>query len=431
MDTVSKSKFLSLNWMIGIYKVILSESILLAILLFPIRLNSGEQTISWFLLIILAVSILFALLLSRGEKQKVQRYYYFVSIPIIIFGSLLVGIPIWIMIIMFLFSQWRIYQLIPEDFDDDYFDNQNSLLLLTIIFGIAMYGIGIPLNFVNLNSLLVLILIQFFMLTFGTFVKNYFQSYVNKKKNILLLAIFVVIIPITISMLLVFVSGGLRHGFLSMLTIITKLITLLVSPFVTIFSNFVKNNTNVEQYIKELEVNTENKAELKEKSLIEEANVNGDNFYIILFIVFIILVTWLFLKFRRFKTYTAIEDEKNIFISQDLKKEKQGNLSSVRQPRYSKATHQIRKYMYELEKSANKKKFGRKASESVRDWIGRLQIKCSNRWIQIYEEVRYGKGSVTKSDVDYFLNENKLIKKQIKEKKPIKKDEEAFHNLPK
>ncbi|GIN83911.1 hypothetical protein J6TS2_02970 [Heyndrickxia sporothermodurans] len=430
MDTVSKSKS-SLNWMIGIYKVILSESILLAILLFPIRLNSGEQTISWFLLIILAVSILFALLLSWGEKQKVQKYYYFVSIPIIIFGSLLVGIPIWITIIMFLFSQWRIYQLIPEDFDDDYFDNQNSLLLLTIIFGIAMYGIGIPLKFVNLNSLLVLILMQFFMLTFGTFVKNYFQSYVNKKNTIILLAIFVVIIPITISTLLVFVSGGLRHGFLSMLTIITKLITLIVSPFVNIFSNFLKNNTDAEQYIKELEINTENKAESKEKSLIEEANVDGDNFYIILFIVFIILVTWLFLKFRRFKTYTAIEDEKNIFISQDLKKEKHGILSSVRQPRYSIATHQIRKCMYELERSANKKKYGRKASESVRDWIGRLQIKCPNRWIQIYEEVRYGKGSVTKSDVDYFLNENKLIKKQIKEKKSIKKDEEAFHNLPK
>ena len=76
-----------------------------------------------------------------------------------------------------------------------------------------------------------------------------------------------------------------------------------------------------------------------------------------------------------------------------------------------------------------KKKLGRHTSESAREWFIRIEINCTNKWIEIYEKVRYGKEEISATDVELFLTEYKSIKAQLKEIKPSKNQDDGIHNL--
>ncbi|MGE8206694.1 hypothetical protein ACQKP0_19475 [Heyndrickxia sp. NPDC080065] len=430
METLSNNKIrVSRNWMVGIFKTFFSESILLAIFLFPIRVTDGTHTISWVFLLIMLGSFLIALILSRGILKKIKVYYYTITIPLYIIGSFIAGIPFWGIIIMIIFSQWRMNKLMPEGFDDDYFDNQNGLLLLTSLVGILMYGIGKVLHFANLESLLLLILLQLLILTYGTFIKNYLQGRFTIKSRFLIIAIFVVIIPLIIALMLTLISGGLRSGFLSFLTLIIKLLSFILGPLLTPFFNLLNKNKNVFSEVKEENVEVDENPQDQGDSQVETPENAEGIFYIIVFLAFTVLAIWAFIKFRRFQmVQEEVVEENKITFQKILKKDKQNLSNSFFNPGYSKAAHQIRKSVNELEKMGIKKKIGRKQHESAREWFHRIGINCSNGWFEIYEKIRYGKENITKSETDFFLNEYKLIKKQLKEIKPKTDSNDGFHN---
>lgn len=421
METISNRKT-SLSWILGIFKTIISESILLVLFLFPIRLKDGIHTISWMFLLVMLFSVFISLLLSKGNKHKVNLLYYSISIPLMIIGSILAGIPFWGLVIMIVFSQWRLYKLLPEDFDDEYYDNQNGLLLISIIVGILIYGIGKPLKLVEIDTILLLILLQFFISSYGTFMKNYFLSNFSKKSAFLSVALYTVIIPLIIGGIIVVISLGLREGLLVIVTALLKLIPLLgrVFPFLDKIIQ-VKNvePTSQEEIIND---NTEND---QETSILEKQVSEGNNFYVIILIVFSVLAILAVIRFRRFKAPMTDDNDEVILTRQFAKKTEEDLSKLINIPSYSKATHQIRKYVSELEKIAVKKNIGRKGSESAREWLTRIEISCSNNWINLYEKVRYGMENVTITEAEQFINEYKIIKKQLKDRKPLHDLDEA------
>ncbi|MGE6258548.1 hypothetical protein ACQKCU_11735 [Heyndrickxia sporothermodurans] len=424
METLSNRKS-RVNGILGIYKALMSESILLAIFLFPIHLNRSDQTISWMVLLILAISFLVPLFLFKCVKLKFTFLFYLAPMLIIIVGSFITGIPLLISILLFVFSHWRLYKLLPENINDEYFDHRNGLLLLTIILGVGMYCIGLLMEFSDRNSLFILILIQFIILTYGTFIQNYLQSNFKKKYALFLIALLIIIIPLVLAIILIFPIIGLRKGMFEIITLFVQLITFLIGPLLEYLLNKLESRmskvTEENENMDLLELNDEH---------IEQAFHEGNQniFYIILFIATIIFALWAFFKFRRFRVHLEELDKDDLTLHQTLKKNKKGLIYSPSNPGYSKASHQIRKCVYELEKNGIKKKIGRKSSESIRDWVNRIQIDCSNKWISIYEKVRYGKGNVAKSEVEFFLAEYKLIKKQFKDRKHMVLLEKANYN---
>nr|WP_259545876.1 hypothetical protein [Heyndrickxia oleronia] len=416
-------------WIWGVLKTFISEAILLAILLFPVRLNNHVFTISWTLLIIMIGSLVFTFILTAGNKQRVQKLYYIISIPIMIIASLITGIPLWGIIIMVIFSQWRLYKLLPEDFDDEYFDNRNGLLLITILVGVAMYGIGISLKFVQNDTLLLLILFQLFLLSYGTFIKNYLQVKYKKAPQIFLIAIFVLLIPIVAAIVLTLISGPIRIGLLSLISFIFKGLMVVLGPFLSVFFNFFKDrvNTGVDKIAAE---NQSEETPEQGKSFIERIEPDGSNFYIIIFIAFAIFTIWAFIKFRRFQmSNEERNDGKELTITKLFEKDDNPSSEVLINPNYSKSSHQIRKSVNDLERLALKKRLGRNTSESAREWFARIEINCTNKWIEIYERVRYGKEEISATDVELFLTEYKSIRSQLKEIKPSKNQDDGIHNL--
>ncbi|MEK5174916.1 hypothetical protein NST63_17100 [Heyndrickxia sp. FSL W8-0496] len=417
-------------WIWGILKIFISEAILLAIFLFPVRLNNYVHTISWVFLIIMIGSLVVTIILSGGNKQRVQKLYYIISIPIMIIASLIIGIPLWGIIIMVIFSQWRLYKLLPEDFDDEYFDNRNGLLLITILVGVAMYGIGISLKFVQNDTLLLLILFQLFLLSYGTFIKNYLQVKYKKAPQIFLIAIFVLLIPLGAAIVLTLISGPIRIGLLSLISFIFKGLMVVLGPFLSVFFNFFKDrvNTGVDKIAAE---NQSEETPIEQgKSVIERIVPDGSNFYIIIFIAFAIFSIWAFIKFRRFQmSNEERNDGKELTIRKLFKKDDNPSSEVLINPNYSKSSHQIRKSVNDLERLALKKKLGRYTSESAREWFARIEINCTNKWIEMYEKVRYGKEEISATDVELFLTEYKSIKAQLKEIKPSKNQDDGIHNL--
>lgn len=424
METISNSKS-SVSWILGIYKALMSESILLVIFLFPIHLKGNDQTISWMVLLILALSFLVTLLLSNIIKKKTNLLFSLVSIPIILLGSFIAGIPLMISILLIIFSYWRFYKLLPEDFNDEFFDQRNSLLLFTIISGVSMYCIGLLMKFTDSNSLFILILIQFVILTYGTFIKNYFHSNIKKKYALFSIGILILIIPLLLAIILVFPIMGLRTGMFEIITLCVQLITFLIGPLIEYLSNMLERGmSKVSKENENMELLQDNHEQ------IERAFHDGNQniFYIILFLAVSIFAIWVFVKFRHFKVYVEETVIDGLTTHQSITKEKKSSIYSINNPGYSKASHQIRKCVYELEKIGIRKKVGRKSSESIRDWMNRLQIECSNKWIRIYEDVRYGKGIVAKSEVELFISEYKLIKKQLKDRKHMDLLEKVKYN---
>ncbi|MEC1372823.1 hypothetical protein MHI39_17155 [Heyndrickxia sp. FSL K6-6286] len=417
-------------WIWGVLKTFISEAILLAILLFPVRLNNHVFTISWAFLIIMIGALIITFILTAGNKQRVQKLYYIISIPIMIIASLITGIPIWAMIIMVIFSQWRLYKLLPEDFDDEYFDNRNGLLLTTILVGVTMYGIGMYLEFVQNDSLLLFILLQLFLLTYGTFIKNYFQVNFKRVSPMFLMAVIIFIIPLGVAVVLTLLSGPIRLGFLSIISLIFSGVAITVGPILSKFFDLVKDNADTGyEKMKVENMNGEPTVE-QGKSVIERIEPDSSIFYLIIFIAFVLFAIWAFIKFRRFQVSNEERnDGKELTIRKLFKKATNPSSEVLINPNYSKSSHQIRKSVNDLERLALKKKLGRYTSESAREWFIRIEINCTNKWIEIYEKVRYGKEEISATDVDLFLTEYKSIKAQLKEIKPSKNQDDGIHNL--
>ncbi len=71
--------------------------------------------------------------------------------------------------------------------------------------------------------------------------------------------------------------------------------------------------------------------------------------------------------------------------------------------------HHIRAVYREFEQEAETSGYGRGASETVREWMTRMNWQVSENFFSTYESVRYGQGAVSVKDANPFLEEIKRL----------------------
>lgn len=126
---------------------------------------------------------------------------------------------------------------------------------------------------------------------------------------------------------------------------------------------------------------------------------------ILLLAIAIILVLWLK---KRHPENTAMAKEHSVTIERaaiiNIESAAEGTLQNRL---YTKEMdlHHIREVYREFELKAEINGFGRASSETVREWMMRMDWVVSEKFFTTYELVRYGQGAVSASEANPFLGE--------------------------
>ncbi|SFG00001.1 hypothetical protein [Sporolactobacillus nakayamae] len=81
--------------------------------------------------------------------------------------------------------------------------------------------------------------------------------------------------------------------------------------------------------------------------------------------------------------------------------------------RFFPPKHPVRRAIYKLQKLASKHKCGRGASETLSDWLKRLNLSDKDVLMTAYEKVRYGGKELTESELNAFLKTAKKAEQQL------------------
>ncbi|KQL54829.1 hypothetical protein AN964_15820 [Heyndrickxia shackletonii] len=402
-----------------VQRLFLSDAIIFALVQYAIPYINGKGSISWSLLGILFLVSLTTLLFSQGEIERFSKAFYFCSIPIIIICTWLGDIPIFEMFLLFIFSLWRLKVLFIEDGDEDSENILSSRLLATILIFIFLYFVGFISGMKSRNLLIIFPVLQIFLYSYGTFFKRYIQSSSISKKTIAAFSSFLIITPIVISTAVTLIASVIKNGLSVIFDKIFWFIVTLLSPLISFLSNFMEkkneeyNNRMMESAKEQMKLRIQKGNYLDNFRRLQK-NDNEKIYIIIGIVIVVIIIISLILHFKKRKSKTANvgnEMKQSIFhklIDNQNKKDNHANY-------YSKSNQKIRKFVRQLEHFSAKHKSKRRGAESVRDWLNRLNIQVSEKWVFIYESVRYGSIQVTEEDIEQFALEMEKIKNRMKE----------------
>lgn len=403
--------------MFEVQRMFLSEVIIFAFVQYAIPLTNGKGSVSWGIIATLFSISLSTLFFSNGEKERFPRAFYCSAIPIIIAFTWLCHMPSFEIILLFVFSYWRLKVFYSEECVEDPENFFSSRLLTTILVFVFMYFVGYITGMLTRNLLIIFPFLQFLLFGYGTFFKRFIQNKHIDKKSFFNFGSYLFSIPVLFALVITFIISTIKHGLSVVFDKFFWFFVNLISPILDFFINilhvnFLKNG------------NRQGVQEVKSEDISDKVNGNGDmllqkhqheNIYIMIGIVIIvvIVVIWFILHIKKGKFKKediGYEHHRSVFYNILDTKNRKGKHTSY----YSKSTQQIRKYVLELEHFAAKHQLEREGQESVRDWLERLNIKPAKKWLSIYENVRYGSVYVSQLDVIYFGKELKEIKNCIK-----------------
>jgi len=400
-----------------VQRLFLSDAIIFALIQFSIPHTNGKGSISWSLLGTLFLVSLATLLFSKGLVERFSKSFYFCSIPIILICTWLGDIPTFEIFLLFIFSLWRLKVLFSEDGDEDSENILSSRLLATILIFIFLYFVGVITGMKSRNLLIIFPMLQIFLYSFGTFIKRYIQSSSISKRTLVTFSCFLIIIPIVMSAAVSFIASVIKNGLSVVFDKIFWFIITLLAPVINFLTQFMENKNA--EYNKRMMESAKKKQELRlsggnQEQILQHVQNDHYNVYIMLGVIIIaviVIVLVIHFKKRKLKNVkVGNEISQSIFHKLLEKQNRNVNHASY----YSKSTQKIRKYVNELEHFATKHTSERRGAESVRDWLDRLNIQVSEKWVSIYESVRYGSIQVTDNDVEQFVLEMEIIKKRMK-----------------
>ncbi len=400
-----------------IQRLFLSDAIIFALVQYSIPQIKGNGSISWSILGILFMVSLTTLLFSQGIEKRFSKAFYLCSIPIIIIGTWLGDIPTFEIFLLFIFSLWRLKVLFTEDGDEDSENILSSRLLATILIFIVWYFIGYISGQKSRTLLIIFPILQIFLYSYGTFLKRFIQSSSLSKKTLVTFSCLLIIIPIVLSVAVSFIASFIKDGLSIVFDKVFWFIITLFSPLINLINQYFENG--YAEYDNRLVNYSKKRFELRmpesnEGKLFESLQTEHYNFYIMLGVIIIAFIVFTFvLHFKKRKVKNAKVGNKSTQNTIHKLLDKQ-NKTIIYPSYYSKSTEKIRKYVLELERFAVKQKLDRSGAESVRGWLNRLNIQVSEKWLAIYENVRYGSIQVTENEVEQFKLEMELIKNKMK-----------------
>ncbi|MBS4172309.1 hypothetical protein [Bacillus sp. FJAT-49736] len=394
----------------------LSEAIIFSLLQYAISFPNGKS-ISWTLLAILFLVSFATLLFSNGHIERFTSAYYCSAIPIIIVGTWLSHLVFFEGILLFLFSFWRLKVLYTEDGYEDADEFLSRRLLATILIFVSMYFIGYITGGKTRYLLILFPLLQLLLYSYGTFFKRYVESTHPPKKAFFSFGVLLFIIPIIITTVVSSIASLIKGGLSFVINKIFLLLVNLLSPVINLLiSYFDKGNAKWEKRLQDVSEKLAERGvpEDKQGEILQKVQTDHYNMYIVLGIIIVAsIIIWIILHRYKIKLNSVEErNEQPRRISSKILEEvgrKEENYTNY----YSKSRQQIRKYVLDLERLSKKLHVERHGSESVRNWLNRLDIQATEKWISIYEHVRYGSINASHQDVQYFGAEWNEIKNQI------------------
>ncbi|MBB2479107.1 hypothetical protein H5P36_02685 [Bacillus sp. APMAM] len=398
-----------------IQRMFFSESIIFAFVQYAMPLTNGKGSASWGILITLFLVSLTTLFFSNGEKERFSRTFYCSAIPIIIVGTWTFRLPMFEIILLFIFSFWRLKLLYGEECIEDSDNFFSSRLLLTILVFVFMYLVEFVSGMKSVNLLVVFLFLQFLLFAYGTFFKRFIQNKNIDKKAFFRFGFYLFLFPIFFALIIAFFIGSIKHELSFVFDNVFWYFVKLINPILEFIINILHMfSSKLGGSQRQDMIHRARIEEIPEKFNSFFGHQEGSIYIMIGIVVIVIIAIWIVLHLMKGKV--KMEDTRDNELQQTVfyniidSQNRKGNHTSY----YTKSTQRIRKSVQELEHFAAKHSLERRGSESVRDWLDRFNIQTTEKWLSIYENVRYGFAHVSQEDVIDFEKEMKEIKNCIK-----------------
>ncbi|MBS4193792.1 hypothetical protein [Lederbergia citri] len=397
----------------GLIRSFLLKAILVSLIISPIHvMDSYYYTIAWPFLLLVCVGSVILLGLQRMNTKGFSFNFIAFTAPILFLLSVSTQLPFWI----FLFSTVFLYFVLSREIENDIYDSVDGgegILVATVFTAFVIWMIAAIFSLPFLYPVLLLLLVQFLVFSFGTFMRRYFESRIIDK-NLLLLKVFVGMMGIfAVAFLAAFLFNHyLRKLLDQLLSLFATFLLFIIEPIIKLFPTSSLNQTedNANQFIQGNEFGSDDSEIILN---LEPSQVANNIVLVISIIILCFIIFYFFKKYKTRRPYQGVQDKTlNPFITKVSTYQDRNNIGPV----YSDIENVIRREIKSLDKFAGKRKLGRHSNESFRDWFKRIDINISTDSMNIYESVRYGSVNATSTEVKNFMEEIKTIKEKMVKK---------------
>lgn len=379
------------------------EAVLLFLMILPLYTIHGVQppTITFIVYVLIAVSI-FLVIIFKFNSKKTGLF----TIPLIALLGLLVGFHYLLAFLIAGYMFWRLIKVLEDD------NEPWNIFLITLTIGLVYY-----LFFYYLQSrelFILIIVVQFILVTslklfkFSSFVRGEnSKSFVIQKwqlGSLLLLSSMGVIgwliFPLVNKLFSLFVQ------------IVFFLFYIVGYPVFYLISFYEKNPLETEdQAAGEVELG-DPLEELREFPVFETVALIGQIFLWVVGVSIFIWVIYKVLKKRRpLRTSSVDTDINHSSFSTDL-----FNFDSFLKRK--KPKNEIRRLLFDLEKTLAKKGNGRKRGQTIEEWFHKIEVDEEIKSVisKTYQQVRYGQKHISKEGLKEYKRCIKAMKSLENEK---------------
>lgn len=394
------------------YAQLYSESILFSFLLIPIFVMAQFQQPFWSYLLITG----FCIFLFDMGLWVVRNYTVYIFAAILMFCLMhyMLNYPSVIVLLWIGFMVWRHAHFIRNE----PYDNQITILLLTML----MLLIGII--FSNHPYLIWLATLQMVIILCAYWYRQIIKAETNNMP-------FETTITLSAFVLLILIGGGVTYGIHPFLTNLTAFV---FSSIGVLFEYTVFGTAGIADILgidfRSLKKMVDGEAVKEAANKLGESmdrpngqketdNRNTNSLKIfnwwtasLALTVFIFLIAYFSRK--KFVANSQAKQNKNHLEAVSVSPIKSSNSArkyTLQNKQSNNSSNDpIRKKMFKFEQLANTKGWGRKPSETIEEWLYRLEF--SPYQLDIYQKVRYGEKNITKEERDsiYHLLDSFMLK---------------------
>ncbi|MBS4198758.1 hypothetical protein KHA93_03720 [Bacillus sp. FJAT-49732] len=389
----------------------LLKAILVSLLISPIHMtDSIYLTIAWPFLLLVTLGCVIGLGFQYVNTKGFMFNYFLFTIPTILILSIYFRLPFW----LFLFSALFIFIVLKREVENslnDPIDGGDGLLASTVIVSLVILILAAVYSLPFLYPVLLLVLLQFIIFSFGTFIRRYHESGSVKGKRIFFVKFSTGVIGILVFSLLVtyVLMNYLRKLLDYLLSMFAKVLIFISEPIISYFAKPLSN----QEIENKLPIFSEEEMGKVDSEIVLNLESSQTLNYFALFIIIIVICFVAFYLYKKNKHHRR--QPANPYISPE------GFFTYVSpilerkgiSPRYSDIDNEIRKAIKSLENYADKRNVGRYSYESLREWFNRIGISISEDSIAIYESVRYGSINATSEETNSFFEEMSIVKGKI------------------
>jgi len=362
---------------------------------------------------ILAISNLF-LFFALKQKQVSHVYPYLGGIIAGVLGYFLGFTPM-SAILCTIFLYFRLVAFIKNSYL--WTEERDKLFILFFCSSFIIMFLGAVYSYPFMNWIYGLLIVYVVLFTVGKFLQQIETN--NSKRNItgitgllalavLLTGIFTMILPI-IKLLIT-----------KVLAVIGILFSIVAYPFLKLFDGYdLHIPPKGEQNKGYFKIDKHKHADYTNHHT--PAHPISPWVWIVLLII-IIIVCWIII--RKFKKVQKDITGKSLNIQLERSLVLAKKKSKLRFFRRPAPQEYIRKLIYQLQIYADKNEMGRFEQETVREWFNRVGFPINEEFLIAYENVRYGKSVLPRSEAAHFEGIIADLKRVIRERSKLKNETE-------